>query len=149
MDISSNKSNRHLNAFKLLLTMHIFKHLFWYLCSGKSTNPAICLILVSVTAKQMNKSKGRYFNSHRGRHQGARWDGGEEGHGGSCRWDGEQGGKGRGRGQGHRGRKGSLPEGLRGREIGMWYAARGRARKAAEEVRNVGSLLYCLDLPIP
>ncbi|XP_038057794.1 ATP-dependent DNA/RNA helicase DHX36-like [Patiria miniata] len=83
----------------------------------------------------MSRSKGRYFNNHRGRAHGARWNAGEESEeAGPSRTYGEQGGRGRGHGRG--GRRGGPPEGLRGRDIGMWYAARGRAKKAAAEIRN-------------
>ncbi|XP_022089180.1 ATP-dependent RNA helicase DHX36-like isoform X2 [Acanthaster planci] len=85
----------------------------------------------------MSKARGRYFNSHRGRDRGARWDGGQEdGRAGPSSRDGEEGGSGWGQGHGGGGKMGGPPPGLRGRQIGMWYAARGRAKKAAEEARN-------------
>ena len=48
---------------------------------------------------------------------------------------GRGGGRGRDRGGGGRGggRGGGPPPGLKGREIGMWYAARSKQRKKEEE----------------
>ena len=62
--------------------------------------------------------------------------GGPRGHGYSGRGRGGRGRGGGGGGRG-RGRGGPHPPGLTGREIGMWYAQRGRGKKKERELREV------------
>lgn len=54
--------------------------------------------------------------------------------------DGFQGHRGRARGRGQGRGRGKHPSGLSGKEIGLWYAAKGRAKKREREVREVCTL---------
>lgn len=47
------------------------------------------------------------------------------------------GGQFRGHGTGDRGNRGSRPSGLRGREIGLWYARKSNAKKQQDEMNQV------------
>ena len=55
---------------------------------------------------------------------------------------GNQRGRGRGAGRG----RGKHPPGLSGREIGLWYASRGRAKKKEREAREVCLLPVFIQL---
>ncbi|XP_033644979.1 ATP-dependent DNA/RNA helicase DHX36-like [Asterias rubens] len=79
--------------------------------------------------------RGRYNNRRGGSYHGnrrPRWEDEEEG--GASGWDGNSGGRGRGQGRGGGG--GRPPSGLKGRDLGMWYAARSQAKKRDDEIKN-------------
>ena len=63
-----------------------------------------------------------------------RGGGGRGYHGRGHHGRGRGGGGGRGRGRGG----GGPPPGLKGREIGMWYAQRSKGKKKDKEIQEVG-----------
>ncbi|CAG0890725.1 unnamed protein product [Cyprideis torosa] len=85
----------------------------------------------------MNRGAGRFFGGFRGR-RGGRGGGRREVHGSSSTASaGSDGGGGFGRG---RGGGGGRPPGLRGREIGLWYASRGKKRKEESIVKHMNKV---------
>ncbi|KAK4309183.1 hypothetical protein Pmani_019168 [Petrolisthes manimaculis] len=92
------------------------------------------------------------YDGGRGGYEGGR-GGYDRGRGG---YEGGRGGRGRGGGRGNR-----PPPGLKGKEIGLWYARQGQQRRAkddtllpsismnAEQVRDVGRVLGAFDVQSP
>ncbi|XP_072015621.1 LOW QUALITY PROTEIN: ATP-dependent DNA/RNA helicase DHX36-like [Amphiura filiformis] len=102
-----------------------------------------CNRLYPRTTQTMSSSYNSYQghgSGHQGHGSGHQGHGsGHQGHGsgyGSRR--GRRGGRGGGRGHGggRGGGRGGPPAGLKGRDIGMWYAARSKQRKKEEEKHN-------------